>query len=159
MSLADFERKRTTNQKGSPKQKNVTVNGRFSQYSVIQKASKRIGWKFSYEEPKSENWDVFWADSGLGIDRNVRAAKSFQRINHFPGMVQIYRKNNLAKSIMKMQRISMTEYSFSPKTWLLPLDHDDISRYLMSNREHCVIIKPVAGAQVAYYCSVFSVLD
>eukprot|EP01034_Spumella_vulgaris_P025796 gene25796-32288_t len=41
----------------------------------------------------------------------------------------------------------MIEYSFSPKTWLLPLDHEDISRYLQSNREHCVIIKPVAGAQ------------
>jgi hypothetical protein len=133
---------------GYQKQKNISVNVRFSQYTVIQKASKQIGWKFSFEEPRTENWDVFWSDSGMGIDKNVRIAKSFQRINHFPGMVQIYRKNKLAKSIMKMQKINLSEYSFSPKTWLLPFDQDDISRYLHSNREHCVIIKPVAGAQV-----------
>lgn len=136
------------NRKGYQKQKNVTVNARFSQYPVIHKASKLIGWKFSVEDPKNELWDVCWADSGLGIDKYVRVAKSFQRINHFPGMVQIYRKNQLAKSIMKMQNINMPEYNFSPKTWLLPFDREDISRYLRSNSEHCVIIKPVAGAQV-----------
>ena len=46
-----------------------------------------------------------------------------KRINHFPGMVNIYRKGHLAREMAKMQTVSKSEYNFYPKTWLLPGDY------------------------------------
>lgn len=65
-------------------------------------------------------------------------------------MVQIYRKNSLARAMTRMQRISGV-YSFAPRTWLLPFDLKEVEKFLArggnkSNR--CVIVKPAAGAQV-----------
>jgi tubulin polyglutamylase TTLL6/13 len=48
--------------------------------------------------------------------------QSHQKINHFPGMSVLSRKNNLAKNIYKMQLAFPEHYSFAPKTFLLPED-------------------------------------
>eukprot|EP01042_Synura_sphagnicola_P022052 gene22052-28081_t len=82
----------------------------------------------------------------MGIERHVRIAKAYQRINHFPGMINIYRKDKLAKSMHKMGRISPL-YDFTPKTWFLPNDYAHIANFLKSGTKRCVIMKPSAGAQ------------
>lgn len=48
--------------------------------------------------------------------------KPYQRINHFPGMYAIARKNLLARNLMKMQAKFPQEYNFFPKTWTLPAE-------------------------------------
>ena len=100
------------------------------------------------------DWNVYWTDSGLNIDRVVRAAKVYQRINHFPGMVNIYRKTNLARSMSKMMKINSKAYDFFPKTWVLPSEASEVTKYLNHNlalgperANRCVIVKPSGGAQ------------
>jgi len=44
----------------------------------------------------------------------------YQRVNHFPGMYVLSRKNNLGKALAVMRKNCSHEYSFYPKTWLLP---------------------------------------
>lgn len=134
-----------------PKKK-VTINVKNCQYPIISSTAKGLGWSIATANSTNENepsdWDVIWIDSGLGIEKYIKAAKSYQKINHFVGMVQIYRKNLLARSMNKMQKIC-DEYNFVPKTWLLPFDYPVITKYLKDKKkENCVIVKPVAGAQV-----------
>ena len=77
--------------------------------------------------------------------------KSHQKINHFPGMSSLSRKNTLAKNIRKMQEGYEEEYSFLPKTWLLPQDLSPFKRFLTearsSGRRKVFIVKPEAGSQ------------
>lgn len=46
----------------------------------------------------------------------------FQKINHFPGMTEICRKDLLARNLNRMQKLYPTEYSFFPRTWCLPAE-------------------------------------
>ena len=81
-------------------------------------------------------------------------AKVYQKVNHFPGMVNIYRKSNLARSMAKMTKINAKEFNFYPRTWVLPADHAEVQKYLSHNLHsddkkgsRCIIVKPSGGAQ------------
>lgn len=124
----------------------IRINLSNSKYSIFHKVAAHLGWVVTEDDT---NWDIIWCDAGMGIERHVRIAKAYQRINHFPGMINIYRKDKLAKSMHKMGRISPL-YDFTPKTWFLPNDYAHIANFLKSGTKRCVIMKPSAGAQVRY---------
>ena len=156
-----------------PNQSSVVLDNRHTQYPVIAKVCKLLGWRISSEAqqndvvpsldpvvsqsngsaPVSPNsrdateWFVYWSDSGSGIDRLVRSARCYQKINHFPGMVNIYRKSHLARAMIRMQKVSPAEYDFFPRTWILPYEAGDVAKYLDGGKDRCVIIKPSGGAQ------------
>nr|KAF6399269.1 hypothetical protein HJG59_010157 [Molossus molossus] len=46
--------------------------------------------------------------------------KRFQKINHFPGMTEICRKDLLARNLKRMQKLYPREYNIFPRTWCLP---------------------------------------
>ena len=77
--------------------------------------------------------------------------KSHQKINHFPGMMTLSRKNTLAKNIKKMQEYFDMEYDFFPMTWLLPQDINSFKKYLVEARgnqkQKFFIVKPEASSQ------------
>jgi hypothetical protein len=153
----------------------IYLNNENTKYEVIPKVCEILGWKTcndTSKEKKSE-WDVYWtgtqfllitckfantflmkssylhsfSDYGLGIERIVRKAHSFQRINHIPGMINIYRKNHLARAMLKMQKVFGDLYDFFPTTWILPHQADEMTQYLTATSDRCVIIKPSGGAQ------------
>lgn len=45
-----------------------------------------------------------------------------QKINHFPGMTEICRKDLLARNLNRMQKLYPTEYNIFPRTWCLPAE-------------------------------------
>jgi tubulin polyglutamylase TTLL6/13 len=45
-----------------------------------------------------------WADVAPGLNY-WKELKPFQKINHFPGMYQIAKKNHLARNLNKMQKM------------------------------------------------------
>ena len=49
----------------------------------------------------------------------------YQKVNQYPGIYVITRKNNLARNLMKMQRCYPNEYNFFPKTWIIPQETTD----------------------------------
>jgi len=65
-------------------------------YSVIKKAARDLGFKCVQEE--NCDWDIYWSDTGLPLEK-VSRMKPYQRINHFPAMVQLGKKTFLAKNI------------------------------------------------------------
>ena len=67
----------------------------------------------------SEDWDIFWTDAGV-LPERIAKMKPYQKVNHFPGMFQLSRKNHLARNLVKMQKEFGSAYKFFPKTYLLP---------------------------------------
>ena len=72
-------------------------------------------------ERNLQEWDLLWTDGSVLTDKLYRM-KPYQRINHFPGMYALARKNHLAKNLKKMQVKHPEYYKFFPETWLLPTD-------------------------------------
>jgi tubulin polyglutamylase TTLL6/13 len=51
--------------------------------------------------------------------------RNYQRINHFPGMYSLARKNYLGRNLMKMLKVHPKDFKFFPPTWLLPFEMSD----------------------------------
>lgn len=47
-------------------------------------------------------------------------------MNHFPGMYNIHKKNNLAKNLNKVRKIFPKEFDFYPKTFMLPSESKEL---------------------------------
>lgn len=78
-----------------------------TQYQIIKDiAKKEFGWRVtSQRDPwlPGVDWDVQWTDLAPPLDRFPKI-KPYQKINHFPGMFNIARKNYLARNLKKMKR-------------------------------------------------------
>ena len=102
---------------------------------------------FNFEisnEDINSTWDLYWADTGVNSSL-VSKMKPYQKVNHFPAMYYIAHKNHLAQNLMKLRKILPDDYSFFPKTWLLPADWLSLRKELNNNR--VFIVKPEARSQ------------
>lgn len=101
-------------------------------------------------ERDHRNWDIKWTDSAVTIDI-LNKLQSHQKINHFPGMNTLSRKNNLAKNMSKMQAAFPELYTFIPKTFILPGDNAIFRSYHQEARrkglDKTFIVKPEASCQ------------
>lgn len=87
-----------------PKAPRIVFNVHNTIYDVIKEVGKKdFGWKISHKDPWHTHveWDIQWADVAPMLER-WKEMKPFQKINHFPGMYQIARKNYLARNLNKM---------------------------------------------------------
>ncbi|XP_059179351.1 tubulin polyglutamylase ttll6-like isoform X5 [Physella acuta] len=73
--------------------------------------------------------------------------KKYQKINHFPGMSEICRKDLLARNLNRMQKLFPKEYNVFPKTWCLPADYGDFQAYTRQKKNKTYILKPESGCQ------------
>jgi tubulin polyglutamylase TTLL6/13 len=86
------------------------------QYPVLRDVIKSFGWEETDDET---DWILFWTDCSVCADR-VKRLKSYQKINHFPGTSEITRKDNLGRNMNRIKDLFPKEYSFIPRTWVLP---------------------------------------
>lgn len=56
------------------------------------------------KDPISTDWDIFWTDNVVTPEQLAKM-KHHQKINHFPGMFTLSRKNYLARNLGKMQKL------------------------------------------------------
>uniref|UniRef100_A0A8C9EUF0 Tubulin tyrosine ligase like 6 n=1 Tax=Pavo cristatus TaxID=9049 RepID=A0A8C9EUF0_PAVCR len=73
--------------------------------------------------------------------------KRFQKINHFPGMIEICRKDLLARNLNRMLKLFPREYNIFPRTWSLPADYGDFQAYRRRRKNRTFICKPDSGCQ------------
>lgn len=74
--------------------------------------------------------------------------KPYQRINHFPGMHEICRKDRLARNLARLSRLFPKDANFFPRTWVLPSEWADFQMaHRSSRRRQCYIAKPDHGCQ------------
>jgi tubulin polyglutamylase TTLL6/13 len=63
--------------------------------------------------------DIIWHDVMIMHDK-FASIKSHQRVNHFPSMSGVTKKNQLATSLKKMKNLYPVDFGFFPKTWIVP---------------------------------------
>ncbi|CDW90152.1 tubulin-tyrosine ligase family protein [Stylonychia lemnae] len=125
-----------------------------SQYNIIKEVAKgQFNWRvICQKDPwmQGVDWDIQWTDTAPSIDKFSKI-KPYQKINHFPAMFQIARKNYLAKNLKKMQKNFKDDYKFFPKTWLLPQDLSELKQIIAQNSQRSIkqvyIVKPESLSQ------------
>ncbi|XP_051530224.1 tubulin polyglutamylase ttll6-like [Myxocyprinus asiaticus] len=73
--------------------------------------------------------------------------KRYQKINHFPGMNEICRKDLLARNMNRMLKLFPKDYNIFPRTWCLPADYSDFQAYNRAKKHKTYICKPDSGCQ------------
>ncbi|CAG9464782.1 unnamed protein product [Pedinophyceae sp. YPF-701] len=132
--------KRRTRRKGKY---TIRINLEECKYEVMRSVRKQVGWR---EASGDQWWDVRWVDTSVGLERIMRLRR-LQKINHFHGMLEICRKNRMARNIRRMQRVLPDDFAYVPKTYILPEDSNELADAIRSRRKRTFIVKPDAGCQ------------
>uniref|UniRef100_A0A8D2KRS5 Tubulin tyrosine ligase like 6 n=1 Tax=Varanus komodoensis TaxID=61221 RepID=A0A8D2KRS5_VARKO len=98
------------------------------------------------EASELDDWTLYWTDYSVSLDR-VMEMKSYQKINHFPGMSEICRKDLLARNMGRMLKLFPKEFNFFPRTWCLPADYGELQSFGRSKKHKTYICKPDSGCQ------------
>lgn len=123
----------------------VVVSVANTQYEVITEVTNEMKWKVN-SEPGDMNFDIFWQDNALTPDQ-LSQLKPYQRINHFPGMYAVARKDHLGKNLKAMKYAFPNTYNYFPPTWVLPKDLADLKNQFNEKRAKTFICKPEASSQ------------
>ncbi|XP_039455243.1 tubulin polyglutamylase TTLL7-like [Oreochromis aureus] len=80
-----------------------------------------------------ETASLIWNDSAVQHEK-IAELRNYQRINHFPGMGEICRKDCLARNMAKMIKCQPQDYNFIPKTWIFPAEYTQFQKYVKELR-------------------------
>lgn len=72
-------------------------------------------------------WDIAWLDA-LSEDE-YRSLGRAQRINQFPMMHRLTKKKYLALNLNRMRALEPEEFSFYPRSWVLPQELPELKEY------------------------------
>eukprot|EP00347_Sterkiella_histriomuscorum_P017972 403347271 len=129
-------------QKKKKKEQHLLICTTKCRYVVVKKAARQLGFKKIDDE--TADWDIYWCDTGGITPEQLSKMQPYQRINHYPGMYQLARKNNLCRNLMRMARIFKQDYNIFPKTWQLPSEMTDFkSQFTNKKKAKTFIVKPV----------------
>ena len=90
----------TTGKKRRRKKKRLMMNVAQTKYMVVRYVGKKV-YHMKLTRSDEEDWDVCWQDGAVSCDQ-LQKMRPYQRINHFPGMYALARKNHLARNLMRM---------------------------------------------------------
>ncbi|CAH8482814.1 unnamed protein product [Dicrocoelium dendriticum] len=134
----------TTSQKHKKRKKRAyTVNLSNCKYESVRRVLRRFGFR---EVEEDEDWNLYWTDYSVSLDRVV-VMKAWQKINHFPGMSELCRKDSLARNLNRMAKMFPKDYAIFPKTWCLPSDWNELQNYARKRKSKTYIFKPDTGCQ------------
>jgi tubulin polyglutamylase TTLL6/13 len=126
------------------KKKTLTVNASTCKYDIVKDSVAVLGFSL-VTDPKK--WCLYWIDTGVSLQR-ILEMEPYQKINHFPGMSEICRKNLLARNLSNLSRIrKRSEFDFFPKSWILPSEWSDLNLNYRRNEKTVFIVKPDKGCQ------------
>jgi tubulin polyglutamylase TTLL6/13 len=127
------------------KRNRIIIHIGYTKYDVIKDVAKNE-FKFKTTRDDEADWDLLWVDIGIISDRLAKLAPH-QKINHFPGMYSLARKNNLARNLSRMRKIFPKEYRFFPPTWQLPSEWSEFRAQFNRKKAKTFIVKPEASCQ------------
>ncbi|XP_053319744.1 tubulin polyglutamylase TTLL13-like [Spea bombifrons] len=127
----------------TPKPRPIGINLTNCRYDSVRRAVRRCGMK---EVEDGDEWVVYWSDTSTSLQR-IRAMERYQKINHFPGMNAIYRKDLLARNMNRLLKLFPEEYNIFPRTWSMPADYGAFQDYGRINKGETFICKPGTGSQ------------
>ncbi|KAI8920437.1 tubulin-tyrosine ligase family-domain-containing protein [Entophlyctis helioformis] len=122
---------KTTKARRLKKAMPLLVNLTNCKYDIVRECVVNHGCKV-VDDPTA--WSLFWIDTGVSLER-VLEMKAHQRINHFPGMHEICRKDHLARNLGRLSRLFPKDYNFFPKTWMLPSEWSEFKMSFKPSRK------------------------
>ena len=130
--------------------KGLLANIAGTRYECVRESLEHCGFATIRDERDDPNCLLYWSDLAVPNER-ISEMKPYQKINHFPGMGEICRKDALAKNMMKIQKIFPSDYDFVPKTWTMPQDANTFLNYAKESskkrkKTKTFIAKPSNGA-------------
>lgn len=131
------------NKKRKKSRKRLWINLTNCKYESVRRAARKYGLR---EAAEGEDWTLFWTDCSVSLDR-VKDMKRYQKINHFPGMSEICRKDLLARNLNRMLKLFPKDYNIFPRTWCLPADYSDFQAFTRAKKNKTYICKPDMGCQ------------
>ncbi|XP_054068846.1 tubulin polyglutamylase TTLL7 isoform X1 [Rissa tridactyla] len=125
----------------------ITANVAGTKYEIVRVVIQEMGFVKTRDEDETAN--LIWSDSAVQQEK-IAELRNYQRINHFPGMGEICRKDFLARNMTKMIKSQPQEYSFIPRTWIFPAEYTQFQNYVKElkkkRRQKTFIVKPANGA-------------
>jgi len=116
-----------------------------TKYDVVKYVGRKL-FKWKLSKDPNEEWDLFWTDNSVEPE-HLAKMQLFQKINHFPGMYSLARKNHLGRNLMRMRKNFPDHYKFFPPTWLLPAEYSDFKAQFNKKLSKTFIVKPEASCQ------------
>ncbi|XP_042191329.1 tubulin polyglutamylase TTLL7 isoform X2 [Callorhinchus milii] len=145
-----FQGTRHEKRNATMKKKNkgmITASFICTKYEIVRLAVDESGFTRIRDEDDTAN--LIWSDSAVQQEK-IAELRNYQRINHFPGMGEICRKDCLARNMAKMIKSQAQEYSFTPRTWIFPAEYSQfqncIKELKKKRRQKTFIVKPSNGA-------------
>ncbi|CAI2363824.1 unnamed protein product [Moneuplotes crassus] len=132
-----------TIQEANKTTKVMKINLNNCKYPIICDLSTK---EFCFKQTEGNCWDILWSDSGIN-QLLFKRMKLYQKVNHFPGMYMITRKNQLCHHLKKLAKSLPEEYSFFPESWALPTESYQLKAFSEQNPNCIYIVKPEGGAQ------------
>ncbi|XP_055039297.1 tubulin polyglutamylase TTLL7 [Misgurnus anguillicaudatus] len=125
----------------------ITANVAGTKYEIVRIVIDEV--TFHKVRDDDETANLIWNDSSVQHEK-IAELRNYQRINHFPGMGEICRKDCLARNMAKMIKSQPQEYSFIPKTWIFPAECTQFQNYVKElkrkRKQKTFIVKPANGA-------------
>ena len=120
-----------------------------TQYAVVRLVARKNKWTQNNDPVIGMGFDLCWTDNHIKQEVFYKMSQH-QRINHFPGMEVLSRKNNLGKSLMAFRKRFPDEFDFFPNTWMLPAEWPQLKDYhdnRKAGKAQTFIVKPEAACQ------------
>ncbi|KAK2107113.1 Tubulin polyglutamylase ttll7 [Saguinus oedipus] len=115
--------------------------------SCVRLVIDEMGFMKTPDEDETSN--LIWCDSAVQQEK-ISELQNYQRINHFPGMGEICRKDFLARNMTKMIKSRPLDYTFVPRTWIFPAEYTQFQNYVKElkkkRKQKTFIVKPANGA-------------
>ncbi|XP_049577423.1 tubulin polyglutamylase TTLL7 isoform X1 [Syngnathus scovelli] len=125
----------------------ISANVAGTKYEIVRIVINEMDFLKARDEDETAN--LIWNDSAVQHEK-IAELRNYQRINHFPGMGEICRKDCLARNMSKMIKCQSQEYGFVPKTWIFPAEYTQFQNYVKELRrkrkQKTFIVKPANGA-------------
>ncbi|XP_071983578.1 tubulin polyglutamylase TTLL7 isoform X5 [Engystomops pustulosus] len=125
----------------------ITANVAGTKYEIVRVVIEEMHFVKSRDDDETAN--LIWSDCAVQHEK-IAELRNYQRINHFPGMGEICRKDCLSRNMTKMIKCQPHEYSFIPRTWIFPAEYTQYQNYVKElkkkRKQKTFIIKPANGA-------------
>ncbi|KAF0694747.1 Aste57867_14423 [Aphanomyces stellatus] len=124
------------------KSRKVVVDVSLCRYAIIKRCLKARDFRLVREKKADVEWDIWWSDRGELL-KDARRLNAFQKVNHFPSMEDICRKDFLANNLNAMRKLLPDDFDFFPRSFLMPSERMDLQQYMAQDKKGATyIVKP-----------------
>ncbi|ETV93897.1 hypothetical protein, variant [Aphanomyces invadans] len=131
-----------TTEKPFKRSRKVVVDVSLCRYAIIKRCLKDRGFRLVRTKKSDVEWDIWWSDRGELL-KDARRLNAFQKVNHFPSMEDICRKDFLANNLNAMRKLLPDDYDFFPRSFLIPAERMELQQCMEADKRGATyIVKP-----------------